>query len=64
MGLAFRQTTLPLSTEVQVYPMVSDLSRFDMLLSRTAGQETGETRARQHYEGSNSTSLRDYWRRR
>lgn len=60
LGLAFRQATLPLSTEVQVYPMVSDLSRFDMLLSRTAGQETGETRARQHYEGSEFTSLRDY----
>ncbi len=60
LGLAFRQAALELSSDAQVYPMVGDLSRFDMLLSRAAGQETGESRARQHYEGSEFTSLRDY----
>lgn len=60
LGLAFRQATLPVETEITVHPMLGDLSRFDLLLARAAGHETGEHRARHHYEGSEFTSLRDY----
>jgi uncharacterized protein (DUF58 family) len=60
LGFAWKQAMLPVLSDISVYPQVSDISRYDLLLTRGGEREAGNRRVRQNFEGSEFTSLRDY----
>jgi uncharacterized protein (DUF58 family) len=60
MGLFYRQFRLNLPAEVQVFPNLVDLRRYDLLVRRGLTREQGLARLRQIGEGSEFESLRPH----